>query len=131
MINRGKYLVGSFIVLLAIAFLMLQGLKGTMVTYLNVRELSTSGISWLNKPVQVTGIVVPGSVKEASEGNQLFFVLQDVEQTSVRLKVFFQGIAPDNFKPGIQVVVQGTLGKEGVFQAERLLVKCPSKYEAK
>ena len=37
---------------------------------------------------------------------------------------------PDTFVDGSEVVVEGSLGADGVFVAHTLLAKCPSKYEA-
>ncbi|MEE8385678.1 MAG: cytochrome c maturation protein CcmE, partial [Dehalococcoidia bacterium] len=34
------------------------------------------------------------------------------------------------FKPKADVVLEGSLTSAGTFQADSLLVKCPSKYEA-
>ena len=34
------------------------------------------------------------------------------------------------FADGREVVVEGTLGEDGVFHANTLLTSCPSKYEA-
>ncbi len=46
------------------------------------------------------------------------------------MKVTYQGVTPDMFAEGREVVVEGTLGKDGVFHANTLLTSCPSKYEA-
>ena len=42
-------------------------------------------------------------------------------------------IGPDLFKDGAEVVVEGILssaGPDGVFHADKVLAKCPSKFEA-
>jgi len=44
--------------------------------------------------------------------------------------VSYQGVTPDMFIDGGEVVVEGALGKDGVFHANTLLTSCPSKYEA-
>jgi cytochrome c-type biogenesis protein CcmE len=45
------------------------------------------------------------------------------------LPVIYQGVVPDTFKVGNEVVVEGTLKSNGIFQAYTLMPKCPSKYE--
>ncbi|NIQ00058.1 MAG: hypothetical protein GWM98_06255, partial [Nitrospinaceae bacterium] len=46
------------------------------------------------------------------------------------LPVVYKGVTPDMFEGGREVVVEGTLGTDGVFHANTLLTSCPSKYEA-
>ena len=45
------------------------------------------------------------------------------------LPVEYGGVVPDVFKPGIQVVVEGHL-INGMFKANSLLAKCPSKFQS-
>lgn len=47
------------------------------------------------------------------------------------LPVSYMGTVPDIFRPGIQVVVEGRQGPDGVFRARTLLAKCPSRFTAK
>ena len=53
-----------------------------------------------------------------------------IEENDSSLNVAYQGVTPDMFVDGGEVVVEGTLGKDGVFHANTLLTSCPSKYEA-
>jgi len=46
------------------------------------------------------------------------------------LNVVYQGVTPDMFQDGGEVVVEGALDEQGVFHANTLLTSCPSKYEA-
>ena len=46
------------------------------------------------------------------------------------LRVSYDRETPDTFVDGSEVVVEGSLGPNGVFVARTLLAKCPSKYEA-
>jgi cytochrome c-type biogenesis protein CcmE len=47
------------------------------------------------------------------------------------MPVDYRGPLPDIFKPGIDVVVEGRLGPDGVFHARTLLAKCPSRFSDK
>ena len=49
-------------------------------------------------------------------------------QDGASMPVDYRGPLPDIFKPGIQVVVEGRLGPDGVFHASSLLAKCPSRF---
>ena len=47
------------------------------------------------------------------------------------LPVNYKGVVPDNFADDIEVVVEGRLADSGVFEANKLMTKCESKYKAK
>jgi cytochrome c-type biogenesis protein CcmE len=72
--------------------------------------------------------VVNGSIqRDASDYLNVNF---SIEENDASLKVAYQGVTPDMFIDGGEVVVEGTLGKDGIFHANTLLTSCPSKYEA-
>jgi cytochrome c-type biogenesis protein CcmE len=48
---------------------------------------------------------------------------------SPQLKVVYHGAPPDMLKNEAQAILTGSLNSQGVFEAEELLLKCPSKYE--
>ena len=48
-----------------------------------------------------------------------------------RMPVDYRGTLPDIFQPGITVVAEGRLGKDGIFHARTLLAKCPSRFSTK
>jgi len=56
------------------------------------------------------------------------FTMED--ESGARLNVFHGGVKPLNFEHTEQVVVLGKFSKDSsIFMADRVLVKCPSKYE--
>ena len=71
---------------------------------------------------QVHGTVAAGSVERLPIGVR--FTLQD---GTARIPVEYRDIVPDAFAENRELVVEGR-GDAGGFRAERLLVKCPSKY---
>jgi len=75
--------------------------------------------------VQVMGYLQE-EVEYDVEGNELRFCLEDEEGTMAQ--IVHRGPKPNNMEHAESVVVVGTFQGD-VFVAERLLVKCPSKYE--
>ena len=75
---------------------------------------------------ELTGKVVKDSVDK--DGERLTFEVRDREGTA-KLPVTYEGVVPDPFREGREVIVSGTLEK-GTFVAERdsLITKCPSKF---
>ena len=50
------------------------------------------------------------------------------QNPSQTIPVVYQGIKPDMFTEGRDVIIDGEY-KDGVLQAQKLLTQCPSKYE--
>lgn len=75
---------------------------------------------------QLTGKVV--SSKRAADG--LEFEIQDTDGRGEALPVSYEGIVPDPFRDGREVIVTGALDEDGTFVAEKdsLITKCPSKF---
>jgi cytochrome c-type biogenesis protein CcmE len=80
--------------------------------------------------VSLAGRVI-GPARGDAHGAGLRFRLRDVEGAAT-VPVVYKGSVPDLFRPGRDVVVQGTL-QNGVFVAVpgTLVTKCPSKYTPK
>lgn len=76
--------------------------------------------------VRVLG-TVQDDVTRSDGGLHVRFSIADGAQA---LLVDYTGTVPDIFKPGIQVVAQGSLGRDGVFHATALQAKCPSRFTA-
>ncbi len=69
----------------------------------------------------------PSKVHYDVDKGELVFALQD-EKMEV-MEVVYRGVKPANFEQATSVVAIGTY-KDGRFEADQLLVKCPSKYQA-
>jgi cytochrome c-type biogenesis protein CcmE len=108
------------VVLLAIA-----GAREGWIRYLSVDEFNGSEESRAVR-VRLVGVVAEQNIHIEPAGLQASFDLCG-DSTSVR--VAYEGVIPDLFTPGQEVVVEGRLNDEGVFEADTLLTKCASKYE--
>lgn len=121
-----KIVVGGVIILLAVAYLIVAALPSGTAYYITVSELADMGERAQTQQTRVSGNVVPGSIVRGAETQDVRF---QVEDESGRLTVVYSGVVPDIFADNVQVVVEGTQGADGVFQAHTLLAKCPSRFE--
>jgi cytochrome c-type biogenesis protein CcmE len=118
--------VGAVVFGVALCWLLMRAMPAATVYYLTVGEfqaLSAAGSS--DRAVRVSGDVAPGTISRDS--GTLRFVVADGTGS---LPVAYQGVVPDIFGEGIQVVLEGRRGTGGVFEATTVLAKCPSKFEA-
>ena len=121
-------LVGSAVVLVAVGVLLWLGLGRGAVYYYSVSELKAVGTA---ERVRVSGELEGSSlVDRGAEG--CVFTLYDRSTPADKLEVAYDGALPDAFKnePGAEVVAEGDYDGSGLFSADTLITKCPSKYEA-
>lgn len=76
--------------------------------------------------VQVMGSLDKTSDRYDTTRQELRFDLLDANGN--RMPVTYRGIKPGNFKDAISIVAIGPY-RDGRIEAEKLLVKCPSKYQ--
>jgi cytochrome c-type biogenesis protein CcmE len=100
----------------------LTAFQKTLTPYLSFDEARHSkGV------VQVMGGLDKESDRYDTTNEVLFFDLVD-PATGGRMPVSYRGTRPANFKDAISIVAIGRY-QDGRIEAERLLVKCPSKYQ--
>jgi cytochrome c-type biogenesis protein CcmE len=76
--------------------------------------------------VQVMGEIAPiPSSYDAEKGSFIFYI---IDSNGDQMKVVYGGTKPGNFDQATSVVCIGQY-KSDTFHAEKLLVKCPSKYQ--
>ena len=107
-----------------VGYLVISATAGSAQYYETIGELRAHPASGAD--VRVVG-TVQDDVVRSDGGLHLRFTAADGGQT---MPVDYRGTVPDIFKPGVQVVVQGRMGGDGVFHAQLLEAKCPSRFSS-
>lgn len=126
---KSKFLLGAFLLVGTVGYLMATGIKDTGVYFVTPTELATRisvTPSFRDVGVKMGGKVVHGSIKRDVGTRTITF---EVADSATTYPVEYRGIAPDTFTDDVEVVVEGRLGTDGVFHATSLLAKCGSRYE--
>jgi cytochrome c-type biogenesis protein CcmE len=118
--RRIWYAVGAVLVVAFLAY-GTTSFKSNLTPYVSFEEASRSG-----KKVQVAGGLVENSTKYLDASEELRFDMVDEDGNT--MTIHYNGVKPGNFEEAVQIVAVGSFS-EGVFHAEQLLVKCPSKYQ--
>ena len=122
------------VVLIAASFiyLMFLGMEEGSMYYLEVSEFFGKLDEIGQTKVRVNGEIIPGSLNYNTNSMELGFSLRDIDGSG-ELKVVYKGTPPDLLdEEGVTLVAEGSYNKKtGIFEAKKLLVKCPSKYEKK
>ena len=126
--NKTRLLVVGSVMAIALAYLVYAAFPGNTLYYLTVSEFLSDGQSTSGKSVRVVGKLLPESFERVPDTVQANFILTDEGQT---LAATYNGVLPDLFfNPHSDVVLEGSYGEDGIFQAHDLIVKCPSKFQA-
>jgi cytochrome c-type biogenesis protein CcmE len=124
--RRLKPILISIIILSIIGYLIYTGLRDTMTYYLTVSEVLARSSEIQNQTIRVGGNVSQDSMQWDPKDLRLLFKIEDNKSS---LNVDYRGVVPDSFKPGRDVVVEGTYKSNGQFVATTIMPKCASKYE--
>ncbi len=125
--RRGlKPLLITLVILAVVGYLIYDGMYSTMTYYLTVSEVLAKPLEHQNETIRVGGNVSLNSVQWDPRELLLSFKIED-ENSSIN--VDYQGVVPDSFKPGREVVIEGIYDSNGQFKAARIMPKCASKYE--
>lgn len=126
--KNAKYVIAGGVIFFVFAGLLYRGLNRSMMAYVNVSEIHEATRVFPEGTAQITGIVRPGSIHQDGGPQRITFILQDINKPTHNIPVVYNGVLPDNFKPGLQVVVRGTIQENKLIVAQHILTKCPSKY---
>ena len=126
--NR-RFIIGASIIVAAVAYLVYTGIRETSVYYLTIDELLSRREAVAGEGLRVAGRVGANSVNWNAATLDLKFRLANFEDKD-GVPVAYNGVLPDMFAEGRDVIVEGTYANDGSFHARTLLTACPSKYEA-
>ncbi len=122
------------IVVIGIAIAVIVSTAGDASSYVSFKEAIA-----MENDGDDTKVHIVGKLKKSQQGEiqgmvyvpQLdpnYFEFQLVDQNNEIKKVVFPNPKPQDFERSEQVVVIGSM-KKGVFVCDKILMKCPSKYQ--
>ena len=149
--GRTKFIVGGVLILAAVVYLIFSATKANAEYFMTVDELKAKGAGMAGQDVRVSGAVVgdtiqydantltltfdvaqvSGDQKEVDAEGGLAAVLHAavIDPNRARLQILYNGPKPDLLKNEAQAIMTGHLDANGVFHADELLLKCPTKYQ--
>ncbi|HEY3426137.1 MAG TPA: cytochrome c maturation protein CcmE [Negativicutes bacterium] len=108
-------IIAIFIIFSVISF------QNSLTPYVSFAQAKT-----MKGSVQVRGVLGPNAITQNDNGNGIQFMLRD--ENGEAAMVVYQGSRPEGMEQAASLVAIGKYG-DGRFSAEKLLVKCPSKYQ--
>ena len=123
---RAKLTVAAVLLLAAAGYLAVAGIQSGFVYYLDVDDYVQQQ-RYHDQRVRLRGTVGENDVQVNPGLLKARFELVGQAQ---QLAVNYQGAIPHSFEPGSEVVIEGSLSDGGVFEADVMMTKCASKYQA-
>ncbi len=149
--GRLKFILGGVLILAAVIYLIVSSTQANAQYFLTIHELMSNQNVNMGKSLRVSGAVVGSTIQYDPKSLTLTFTVADVpadnklidqqgglakvlheaviDPTRTRMQIVYNGPKPDLLRDEAQAIVTGQLGEDGVFHADELLLKCPTKYE--
>ena len=146
-----KFVIGGFLILGAVVFLIWTSTAASAEYFLTIDELNAKGSGVVEKNLRVSGAVIGDSIQYDAQNLTLSFEVAHVPADNLaiesegglaevlhqavmdpsrsRIKVVYVGPKPDLLRNEAQAIMTGHMAEDGVFYAEELLLKCPTRYE--
>jgi len=146
-----KFVFGGMLILGAVVFLIWSATTSTSEYFLTIDELNAKGSSIVDKNLRVSGAVIGDTIQYDADTLTLTFEVAHVsgdnaqletegglavalhdavmDPSRSRMTVVYVGPMPDLLRHEAQAIVTGHIDAEGIFHADELLLKCPTKYE--
>ncbi len=149
--GKVKFLIGGLLIVAAVVYLIASSTQAAAQYYMTVDELAQKSEAVQGRDLKLAGAVdgdsitydpatltlgftiahVPGDLDVIEAGGGLAAVLHQAvsDPAARRLQVVYVGPKPDLLRHEAQAIVTGRLGEDGIFYADELLLKCPTRYE--
>jgi cytochrome c-type biogenesis protein CcmE len=149
--SRIKFIVGGVLILAAVVYLIVSSTQASAEYFMTIDELKAKSSSVAGRSLRLSGAIVgetiqydpntltltfevahvPGDNAEIDAQGGLAEVLHQavIDPSRARLKVVYVGPKPDLLRGEAQAIMTGQLGADGIFYADELLLKCPTRYE--
>lgn len=129
-----KFAIGATLIVGSVALMIVEGIRTTGTYFLTPTQLITRvdhDPHYHDIGLKVSAKVVPGSIRRDLADQRIDFAISDGTQTFPVVYTGPTSNIPDTFTDAndIDVVVDGKLGRDGVFHATDVIAKCGSRYQ--
>jgi cytochrome c-type biogenesis protein CcmE len=121
-----KLSIGVVVIVASVVYLIISGATGSTMYFLTVPEVQKKLSTLKGESIRVAGKVTEEPIDWDMRNLSLAFVMGDGQS---RIPVRYKGVKPDMFQIGVDVIVEGRIGHDGVLAASVLMTSCPSKYQ--
>ena len=125
--SRFKIIIAFMAITIAVIYLIVASFSSATTSYMSVEDaVGDSNVNSAN--LGVIGKLVPNTFRRSTDGLTAYFSIKD-EFSEKQMSVSYSGeIGEIFFNENAEIIIQGTMGGDGIFVTNTLSIKCPSKY---
>lgn len=149
--SRMKFFIGGLLIIAAVIYLIISSTRASAQYFLTIEELNEKGSTAQDRELRISGAVIGDSIQYNPQTLELKFVVAHIpgdnkeieaqgglgevlyravnDPDRPRIQVVYNDVKPDLLRNEAQAIMTGRLGEDGIFYADELLLKCPTKYE--
>ena len=149
--KNSKFIIGGLLIVAAVIYLIVSSTSASAEYFMTIEEVRAQQNDIVGKSLRISGAVLGDSISydpdtllisftvahvtgdndEIESSGGLAKVLHDAvrEEGTPRIDVIYSGAMPDLLKDEAQAIMTGHIEADGIFYADELLLKCPTKYE--
>lgn len=134
--NRWKFVVAGVLLVVAIGYLVVNAMMGSMQLYKTVGEFYAEQDRLVERDLRISGYVLGDTIQftqvDPMNSRLEFDIVDNPTNPGQRLRVVvLNEPQPDLLQDHAQAMVEGTADYNGVFTANPggLFLKCPTRYE--
>ncbi len=122
-----KFMLGGALLIALVVGLMVTSTFSSGTYFYTVDELLARAPTVQGERVRIDGAIVAGSEDWDAANVTLRFSLSG--EQGGELPVLFEGPRPDSFQRAVSAIVEGHYNEDGIFIADQVMPRCPSRYE--
>ena len=149
--QRSKFLIGGLLIVAAVVYLIVSSTQASAEYFMTIEEVKAQENEIIGKSLRISGAVIGDSISYDPETLGLSFTIAHVtgdnneieangglakvlheatlDPSLPQLNILYNGPIPDLLQDEAQAILTGHIEADGIFYADELLLKCPTKYE--
>lgn len=120
-----RFQIGAMVIMASLTYMLLQGADNFSSYFVTVQSFRANLAKFGHRTIRVQGALAAQSVHYQARTGTLLFTLH---QGSSTMAVRYQGAMPNERFRNAGAIVKGHLGRNGVFEADKLEIQCPNHY---
>lgn len=149
--QRSKFFIGGALILAAVVYLIVSSTQASAEYFMTIEEVKAQESEIVGKSLRISGAVLGDTINYDPDTLTITFTVAHVtgdndeieangglaralheavsDDSTPRLDIVYEGPVPDLLQNEAQAIMTGHLAADGIFYADELLLKCPTKYE--
>ena len=149
--KNSKFIIGGILILAAVIYLIASSTQASAEYFMTIEEVKAQESEIIGKSLRISGVVLGDTISYNPDTLMISFTVAHITgdndeieangglakvlhnavsaEGTPRLDVIYNDTMPDLLQDEAQAIMTGHLEADGIFYADELLLKCPTKYE--